>query len=60
MRVQTMNSKVASGECFDANHGKDLTVEVRECYIPDFANWKSHDDFERSFARLYADLKASV
>jgi uncharacterized protein YjbI with pentapeptide repeats len=47
-------------ECFDADHGKDLAVEVREYFIPDFTNWKSHDEFERAFTRLLADLKASV
>ena len=47
-------------ECFDADHGKDLAVEVREYYIPDFSNWKNHDDFEREFARLYDSLKAAA
>lgn len=47
-------------ECFDADHGKDLAVEVREYYIPDFSNWKRHDDFEREFARLYQSLKVSA
>jgi uncharacterized protein YjbI with pentapeptide repeats len=47
-------------ECFDADYGKDLAVEVREYYIPDFSSWKNHDEFERSFARLLADLKASA
>jgi hypothetical protein len=39
--------------------GKDLAVEVREYFIPDFPNWKDHDAFEKSFARLLRDLKAS-
>lgn len=47
-------------ECFDADHGKDLAVEVREYFIPDFSNWKSHDEFEGAFARLLSDLKAGV
>jgi hypothetical protein len=47
-------------ECFDADQGKDLAVEVREYYIPDFSNWKTHDDFEKAFARLLSDLKAST
>ncbi|HWT00213.1 MAG TPA: toll/interleukin-1 receptor domain-containing protein [Pyrinomonadaceae bacterium] len=47
-------------ECFDADQGKDLAVEVREYFIPDFSNWKSHDDFEKAFARLLSDLKAST
>lgn len=47
-------------ECFDADSGKDLAVEVREYFIPNFTDWKSHDDFERAFARLLEDLKASA
>lgn len=43
--------------CFDADTGKDLAVEVREYFIPDFSNWKNHDTFETAFARLLKDLK---
>ena len=39
-------------------YGKDLAVEVREYFIPDFTKWKDHDDFEAGFARLLRDLKA--
>lgn len=49
-----------SGECFDADSGKDLVVEVREYYIPDFSNWEKHDDFEREFGRLYESLKGEA
>jgi hypothetical protein len=45
-------------ECFDADHGKDLAVEVREYFIPDFSNWKDHDSFEGGFSRLLRDLRA--
>ena len=45
-------------ECFDADSGKDLAVELREYYIPDFSNWKDHDAFEAEFAKLLRDLKA--
>ena len=45
-------------ECFDADSGKDLGVEVREYFIPDFSNWKDHESFEAAFARLLRDLKA--
>ncbi len=44
-------------ECFDADTGKDLGVEIREYFIPDFSNWKDDTTFERSFARLLRDLK---
>jgi uncharacterized protein YjbI with pentapeptide repeats len=43
--------------CFDADAGKDLAVEVREYFIPDFSNWKNHDAFEKEFNRLQQDLK---
>lgn len=46
-------------ECFDADSGKDLAIEVREYYIPDFSNWKNHDSFESEFAKLLRDLKAT-
>ena len=45
-------------ECFDADSGKGLGVEVREYFIPDFSNWKDHDAFESAFARLLRDLRA--
>jgi uncharacterized protein YjbI with pentapeptide repeats len=45
-------------ECFDADSGKDLAVELREYYIPDFSNWKDNHAFEREFAKLLRDLKA--
>jgi uncharacterized protein YjbI with pentapeptide repeats len=46
--------------CVDSTTGEDLAEEVRSYFIPDFSNWKEHDAFEESFARLYADLKASA
>jgi len=45
-------------ECFDSDSGKDLGVEIREYFIPDFSDWKNHDAFEAAFARLLKDLKA--
>ena len=38
--------------------GKDLAIELREYFIPDFSNWKEHDAFEAAFDRLLRDLKA--
>jgi uncharacterized protein YjbI with pentapeptide repeats len=43
--------------CFDSDTGKDLAVEVREYFIPDFSNWKTHDAFESAFIRLRKDLE---
>ncbi len=47
-------------KCFDSDAGKDLAVEVRAYFIPDFSNWKDHDAFEAAFARLQKDLKAET
>jgi len=44
---------------FDADSGKDLAVELREYFIPDFSNWKNHDAFEKAFERLQKDLQAA-
>jgi uncharacterized protein YjbI with pentapeptide repeats len=46
-------------ECFDADTGKDLAVEVREYFVPDFSHWKHHDSYQRAFEHLLRDLKAS-
>jgi len=46
-------------ECFDADTKKDLTIELREYYIPDFSNWKDHEAFEAEFAKLLRDLRAT-
>lgn len=44
---------------FDGDVGRDMAREVREYYIPDFSNWKDHDEFERAFAKLMSDLRRS-
>jgi hypothetical protein len=45
-------------ERFDADSGKDLAVELREYFIPDFSHWKEHDRFEVAFSQLLQDLRA--
>jgi hypothetical protein len=47
-------------ECLDSDTGKDLAEAVRKSHPPDFSNWKNHDAFERAFARLEKDLRASI
>jgi hypothetical protein len=47
-------------ECFDADAGKDLAVEVREYHIPDFSNWENHAAYQPAFDRLLRDLKAEA
>ena len=38
--------------------GRDLALEVRHYYIPDFSHWKDHDAFEAAFAQLLKALRA--
>ena len=45
-------------KCFDADTGKDSAREIREYFIPDFANWKDHDSYQNGFERLLKDLKS--
>jgi hypothetical protein len=46
-------------ECIDSRTGSDLADEVRAYHIPDFSRWNDHDAFERAFAWLLRDLKAT-
>jgi uncharacterized protein YjbI with pentapeptide repeats len=45
-------------QCFDGESGKDLAVEIREYFIPDFSNWNDENAFEEAFERLLRDLTA--
>jgi uncharacterized protein YjbI with pentapeptide repeats len=47
-------------ELFDADEGKDLATEIREYYIPDFSEWKSHDPYQREFEKLLRDLRTDA
>ncbi|MFZ3342555.1 MAG: hypothetical protein WA213_16855 [Terriglobales bacterium] len=44
-------------ELFDADEGKDLAVEIREYYIPNFGDWKNNDSYAEEFKKLLRDLK---
>jgi TIR domain/Pentapeptide repeats (8 copies) len=50
---------IQNWECFDADGGKDLAVELREYYIRDFSNWKDSDAFEAEFTKLLRDLRVT-
>lgn len=43
---------------FNSDEGRDLAREIREYSIPDFSNWKNHDDYHTAFNGLLRDLKA--
>lgn len=49
---------IQAWECFDADSGKDLAVEAREYFIPDFSRWHDQNAFEKAFQRLLKDLTA--
>jgi hypothetical protein len=58
VRLVDMN-RLQSWECIDPDTGEDLALEVRRYFIPDFLNWKDHDQFEAAFSRLLKDLRAN-
>ena len=45
-------------ECFDPDTGKDLAVEVREYYVPDFSEWRDTEAFQVEFSKLLGSLMA--
>ena len=49
--------KLENWKLFDADTATDLAAEVRSYFIPDFTNWKDHDDYSAKFNRLLKDLK---
>src|SRR5260370_12989054 len=36
-------------KCFAAELGKGSAREIREYFIPDFSNWKDHDNYQEAF-----------
>lgn len=48
--------KIKKWECFDADTGKDLGVEIREYYIPDFSTWRDKTSFEKQLKKLVEGL----
>lgn len=47
-------------ELVGINLGENLAIAVGNYHLPDFSKWKNHAAFERAFARLEKDLRASV
>ncbi len=45
---------------FDADSGKDLAVEVREYFMPDFSGWRKPRLFDGAISRLLNDLMKNV
>lgn len=43
-------------ELFDADSGRDLAIELREYYIPNFSSWENSLSFKNSFKELLKGL----
>jgi TIR domain/Pentapeptide repeats (8 copies) len=50
---------IKAWKAFDVDTGKDSAREIREYFIPDFANWKDHDAYKQSLERVVRDLTIS-
>ena len=56
----TSYDNISEWDSFCADLGEDLAEEVREYFIPSFAEWKNHDDFEAALAQLLKGLTGSA
>jgi hypothetical protein len=48
---------LSAWKMFDADEGRDLAIDIREYYIPDFTEWKNHDSYQKEFEKLLRDLR---
>lgn len=49
--------EIRDWKLFNADEGKDLATEIREYYIPDFSEWKNHDQYQKEFEKLLRALR---
>jgi hypothetical protein len=49
--------KLKNWEYPDPDTGKDIAIEIREYYIPDFTKWKDHSLYLDEFKKLLKSLK---
>jgi hypothetical protein len=56
VRLATFDA-IRDWELFDSDEGRDLAVEIREYYVPDFSEWKNHDPYQKEFEKLLRDLR---
>jgi len=52
--------RIKEWECFDADTGKDLAVEIREYPIPDLSNWRNTESFAEQFNKLLKGLSTNA
>jgi len=58
IRICDMRS-LRNWKCFDSDSGKDMAIQVREYFIPDFSDWRSTESFKHAMERLLRDLTSS-
>jgi len=46
-------------EQFSADLGEDTAKEIREVFLPDFSEWKTHEGYRPAFARLLNALTST-
>jgi Restriction endonuclease/TIR domain len=49
--------EIQAWECFDADSGKDLAVEIREYFIPIFESWRNPESFSIQFEKVLQGLQ---
>ena len=49
--------KISKWTCFNADIGKDMAVELREYFIPDFTHWKVTSRYQESVEQLLESFR---
>lgn len=49
--------KIKSWECFDADTGRDLAIDIREFFVPDMSEWSNSKKYAEQIKRLLGGLK---
>ena len=52
-------ANIRQWECFDSDTGKDLAVEIREYFVPDFSQWEDDKHFDTQLQHLLRGLAES-
>lgn len=49
--------KIKAWECFDADMGQDIAIDIREYYVLDFSDWGDTNNYKRQIDRLLSGLE---
>ena len=51
--------KIREWECFDADSGRDLAIDIREFFVPDLSKWKKSTEYKKQIKKLLSGLSVN-